>query len=521
MSPQEPKETARHESNSDLKVGVRGSGLFVVGRALSVLVNFATQVLVVRYLSKGDFGAFSWALSVVAMGSTFGLFGMQKAVSRFLPIYMERDDQPAQTGTILLALTATLGLGLTMAAAVFGMAGLLERSLVSDPRSVQLLLIMVFLVPIQGLDNIFHSLFAVLASPRAIFYRRYVATPLMRLGAVVGVFLASASVTALAWAYLLTGLLGVAVYGWVLVELLSRTGYLTRSALQRSRPPLREILSFCIPQLTTDLMWILRTGGSIVILESFRGTESVAEFRAVVPVAGLCLVVLESTRFLYLPLASKQFARGDHVAIHRAYSRFSGWITVTTFPAVAASLILAAPITTALFGERYSDAAVLLQILVVGNALDAVTGTNLMTLNVYAEVRFIAAVNAVVAMASVVAYFILIPAYGATGAAIATSGTVIIHNLINQLGLVKKTGVGRLQGGHLPVLLGAAGGLVVLAGLAQWTGNPWVLGAAIALASAALLRASRDSLAITETFPELTKIPGAGWLFAPKERGRS
>ena len=505
-------------SNSDLKVGVRGSGLFVVGRALSVLVNFATQVLIVRYLSKTDYGAFSWALSVVAMGSTLGLFGMQKAVSRFLPIYIERNDPRAQTGTILFALTATLGLGLAMVAAVFGASGLLQQNLVSDPRSVTLLLILVFLVPIQGLDNIFHSLFAVLASPKAIFYRRYIATPLLRLGAVIGVFLAGASVTTLAWAYLLTGLAGGVVYGWVLVKLLRRVGYVGWDALRKARAPLREILGFCFPQLTTDLMWILRTGGSVVILESFRGTESVAEFRAVMPVAGLCLVVLESTRFLYLPLASKQFARGDQGAIHSAYSRFSGWITVMSFPAVAACLVLAAPITTTLFGERYADAAVLLQILVIGNAIDAVTGTNLMTLNVFAKVRFIAVVNTIVALASVAAYFVLIPIYGATGAALATAGTVVVHNLINQVGLVSKTGVGRLRGGHAPVFLGAFVGLVALGGLAQVTGNPWILAGAIVAVSAALLRFSRDSLAITETFPELAKIPGAAWLFAPKKR---
>ncbi|MCP5023876.1 MAG: oligosaccharide flippase family protein [bacterium] len=504
-------------SNSDLKVGVRGSGLFVVGRVLSVLVNFATQVLVVRYLTKADYGAFSWALSVVAMGSTLGLFGMQKAVSRFLPIYIERDQEPAQTGTILLALTATLGLGLTMAVAVFGVSGLLQQNLVSDPRSVTLLLILVLLIPIQGLDHIFHSLFAVLASPKAIFYRRYIATPLLRLGAVIGVFLAGASVSTLAWAYLLTGLAGVAVYGWVLIKLLRRIGYLGWDAFRKARAPLREILGFCLPQLTTDLIWILRSGGSIVILENFWGTESVAEFRAVMPVAGLCLVILESTRFLYPPLASKQFARGDHGAIHSAYSRFTGWITVMSFPAVATCLILATPITTALFGERYADAAILLQILVIGNAIDAVTGSNLMTLNVFAEVRFIAAVNTLMALASIGAYLVLIPAYGATGAALATASTIVVHSLINQVGLVSRTGVGRLSGGHAPVLLGALVGLVVLGGLAQVTRNPWVLAGAIVAVSILLLRSSRDYLAITETFPELARIPGAAWLFAPKK----
>ena len=38
---------------------IRGSSLLLTGRLLSLAVNFATQVLIVRYLSKTDFGAFA------------------------------------------------------------------------------------------------------------------------------------------------------------------------------------------------------------------------------------------------------------------------------------------------------------------------------------------------------------------------------------------------------------------------------------------------------------------------------
>ena len=53
--------------NSAANRQIRGSSLMLVGRALSMGVNFVVQVLIVRYFAnaKGDYGAFAYALSIV------------------------------------------------------------------------------------------------------------------------------------------------------------------------------------------------------------------------------------------------------------------------------------------------------------------------------------------------------------------------------------------------------------------------------------------------------------------------
>ena len=78
--------TALPEADSTRKY-IRGSSLLFVGRLLAILLNFAVQVLIVRYLSKQDFGAFAFALSIVSIGASLSLFGLDKAIARFLPIY--------------------------------------------------------------------------------------------------------------------------------------------------------------------------------------------------------------------------------------------------------------------------------------------------------------------------------------------------------------------------------------------------------------------------------------------------
>src|SRR6476661_5203575 len=44
---------------------VRGSSLLLLGKVLALGLNFVSQILIVRYLTKNDYGAFAYALSIV------------------------------------------------------------------------------------------------------------------------------------------------------------------------------------------------------------------------------------------------------------------------------------------------------------------------------------------------------------------------------------------------------------------------------------------------------------------------
>ena len=487
---------------------IRGSSLLFLGRIIALLINFVSQVLIVRYLSKNDFGAFAYAVAVVSMGSSLGLLGLHKAVHRYVPIYQEREDWPAMVGTIVLVLASTLALGLAIIGLTFGLSGFLQENIVSNPRSVGLLLILITLVPLQGFDSIFQGLCAVFASPRAIFFRRHILGPLLKLGAVITVLLTQGSVESLAIGYLVAGIVGVAAYVLLLKRVIGNSGMPRGEGAFKLRVPFREVYAYCIPLLSTDFLLVLKTELVIIVLESARGTSEVAEFQAVFPLAALNLLIMQSLRFLYTPLASRLFARNDTAGIQELYSQTTAWITIVTFPIFATCVFLSGPVTEALFGMRYSDASTVLTILAVGFYFNSALGFNLFTLNVYARVGFISAVNAVVAMLAVVLYVTLIPRYGALGAAIATTTALIVQNVLNQYGLVTSTEVGHFRGAHVQVYAAVALVGTILLAVRMVTSSVWVLLPLIAISGIGLLRWSRDLLAIGDTFPELTRVPG-------------
>lgn len=488
---------------------IRGSVLLLAGQVISTLVGSAViQVLLVRHLSKTEYGAFAYALSVAILLEGFSSLGLSRAVARFIPIYDEEEDYRKLFGGLLLAIGATLGLGLAAVLLVNGMRGFIEGTLVNDTLAVTLLVILICLAPITALENVLDKTIVIFSSVRALFFRKYVLTPGLRLLVVLVLVVGDAGLRFLAFGYVAAGVIGLAAYGWILWRALHRRGLLQHFRLRGLTLPVREMLAFALPLLTTDLVFTVMTSSDAVMLGYFGDVEEVAALRAVVPFARLNQFVLLSFGLLFVPLASRLYARGDRAGINDLYWQSAAWVAVLSFPLFAVTSALASPLTILLFGERYADSAPLLAVLAVGYYFHAALGFNGMVLSVFKKVRYIVSINLLAAMVNIAANLVLIPAYGALGAALATSTALVVHNLLKQAGLLRLgTGVSLLPGRYVRVYL-VLGVATTAVALAQLTVGPplWLGLTLVGMASLAVLVATRATLDIAATFPELAGI---------------
>src|SRR5687767_5841110 len=117
---------------------IRGSSLLLIGRVLSVALGFVIQVATVRYLSRSDYGAFAYALSVVALGSSATMFCLDKTLARLLPIYDERGDHRRIQGAVVLSAGMILALGLGLGLLFSGLQSWIGRSFIRDPQALAL-----------------------------------------------------------------------------------------------------------------------------------------------------------------------------------------------------------------------------------------------------------------------------------------------------------------------------------------------------------------------------------------------
>ncbi len=487
---------------------IRGSTLLLVGRGISLLVNFAVQVFTVRYLAKSDYGAFAYAFAIAGTVSNAILLGLGRAVSRMAPMYEEKHEYGTMFGTLLLAGGTVLGLGVLVVGASNALSGVLVEPHVSDPLAASLLLILIALAPLQALDSLGEHVLAAFAGPLAVFFRRFVLGPSLKLLAVLFVVLADGDVRMLAFAYVVAGGVAVLLYGPILRTAFARRGILRHFVRRELRFPVREVLTFGLPLFFSDVAHVARTTLVVIVLEAVRSTTEVADFRAIAPVAGLNLVVLQSMKLLYVPAATRLLARGDHRSIDHLFWQTAMWISVATFPVLAACTVLAEPVTVALFGNRYAGAGAALAVLGAGNYVNAAMGLNAFTLQVYGRVRSVAVATGLATGLSFLLAWFLVPTHGAFGAAVAVSLGHVLENLLFHLGLHLGTQVKLLRRRYLLVYASLAGAVLLIMGFDALVDPPVAVEVGlVVVAFLALLRIHRRTMAVGAVFPELRKLP--------------
>jgi O-antigen/teichoic acid export membrane protein len=505
-SPRGARQSADDEGRAANIKQIRGSSLLLVGRMLGLALDFVAQVLIVRHLTKSDYGAFALALSIVAIGTTISLLGLERTVGRFAPIFQERGDFGRMWGSIAVVLLTVITIGLALIIGTFAFQGLLG-GLVNDRLALSILLVMIVLSPLQALDALLVALFATFGSARSIFFRRYVFAPVLQLSIVVAVILSSNGVQLLAIGYVLAAAAGIAIYSVVLVRLLAKQGLFARFHRDQLRLPFREIFTFAIPLLASDLVFTLRGSLTVVLISALRTTAEVAEFRAVLPLAIQNIFVATSFRFIFTPGASRLYARDDRRALDDLYWQTAVWIAILTFPLVAMCVAFGEPLTVFLFGERYRSAGIVLSILAIGYYVNGAVGFNSLLLRVFGRVRYMVTTDLSTAVISVVVSLLLISRFGAVGAAIGVTATLLVQNLLYQWGLRTRTSVAAFDPRYLRAYASIVTGIALLVVINVLVHPNFAVAVVlVGVASLAVFALNRHDLRILETYPELSRF---------------
>lgn len=491
---------------------IRGSTLLVVGRVISLVLTTATQVVIVRALTKDDYGAFAYALALAGGGRTLLSLGQGKMLSRFMAKYDEQRDYDRMFGSIVLAAGTVVVTSTVAITTLFLLADGLAGSAVRDAATIDVVLILIFVAPLEALDQVFVSLFAVFSRPRAIFFRKYLFTPGLRLAVVLALALTGSSVAFLAVGYLGAAVVGFAVYVWVFVRVLRERGLLGRFRLRRVVLPFGAVFSFSLPVITGELMLLSLNVGGVMILAAVHSAAEVASYRAVFNPARLNVAVLHAFVPMFLPLAARLFARGDVDGLRRSYWHTGAFVAVLTFPVFALTGPLATGTTVLLFGNGYVDSGPVLALLSLGYYFSVVLGFNAYVLQVCERIVLLVVVNIGVGVLNVVLCVLLVEQYAALGIAVANLAALVVQNLVNQWALRKAIGTSFIDrsvvSAYLAIVLCAG----ALWGFQAWLDPPVPVGLlAAAIGSMVVLAASRNAMELASTFPELARVPVVRW----------
>lgn len=482
-------------------------------------MNFAIQLAAVRYFSKDEFGVYSVALSAVAVAAVFAAFGMDKTALRVLPRFQSVGDLKKFSAAAILMAVATFACSL-VAIAVIYIAWGVQYSYSSPSRSLDLMLVMIWMTPCIVLDCFVTSLFSVFGKPRAIFVRQHVLGPLLRLLAVIVVVVAGGGIFAFAAGQLIASLVGVLIYATLVRSLISERDDFVRVRWSDIKSTAKEVLSYSLTLIFGDVGFLMRGAMVVLIIGLFHTPSEVAGFQAVFPAARLNDIVIATFSMLFMPSAGRLFSEGSLDSLNHLFRKTTVWTTVLSFPLFLACFLMPEQLCVLLFGSQYADSASTLAILSLGFFINTIVGMNLRLIRVVSGLRMLILVDVISLAGAIGTNLLLVPTFGAVGGAWAILIGFVIQGIACMVAVAMTVDVN-------PVAwrLIRAYTLAAILTSCLWLGvnstliTPLWMPLLLVATSVLFAWLCREDLEVANVFPEVARVPYLGRLLSTEQTG--
>lgn len=404
-------------------------------RVGSAAIAFISQIILARVMGEFEYGIFVFVWALVVIFGDMSCLGFHTTVVRFLPDYAGRSAYAEIRGLTSTARVFAM-LSSTVLAAI-GLFGLwFFRESVAD-YYVLPLYIGLFCMPMIALGDVLegtaraHSWAVVALSPT------YIVRPLLILAFMVLAVSLDAPHTALT-------AMGAALAATYLTTVAQFFNIVRRLGKRYVAGPRKIEFSLWIraalPIFLIEGFGFLLTNSDVIVVGLFLDPESVAIYFAAAKTMALVHFVFFSVKAAAAPRFSAMFAAGDRVALARFAGetvRWSFWPSLV----VGLSVLLCGHFLLSLFGPAFTAGWSLMFILYIGILAKALVGPGEVLLTMSGEQTLCVAVYAVALAANITFNVTLIPLFGLTGAAFATTGAMIVEAVLLHLAVRGKLSI--------------------------------------------------------------------------------
>jgi O-antigen/teichoic acid export membrane protein len=347
---------------------------------------------------------------------------------------------------ITASIRITLASSMAFAVLLFVFSDAIATSFFHSPALAGVLRIMSAAIPLTALLQILTSIMRGLHEPWARAFFKDTLRPLLFLVLLVGIILLKMPFDGIIYAYVASMAIALAALAVYAAK--------ARSARHEAPAPgnlhvAKDLLSFSLPLLSVNMLMLLMSQATMLILGYFKDPAEVGKYDLAVTAASLLLIVINSLGYMYTPTASSLFGNGRLEELRQSYVASTKWGYVLTVPVLFALLLFTAPLVELLYGQKYLGIVLVLQIITLGYMVNPVTGPNYHTLIAAGRMRLIVESFLLNAISNVVLCLLLIPPYGLEGAAVAAAVSSAVANLLLSIRLYQHMGIHPLTRSYL------------------------------------------------------------------------
>jgi O-antigen/teichoic acid export membrane protein len=412
--------------NQSLKTVAHGASIIFFGMIIGKILGTINQILLARILGPEDFGLFNLGFSLFMVFSIIGMFGMRSGISRFVSIYYANKDQSRLKGTVHFGLQFNLTISLFIASFLFLFADFISNTIFHKPDLESILKSFAFALPFGVLLN---TLVAITRGAKEAKYKVYTQEIGMRVIRIT--------------TFMILAYFGHHLFGALIAFIIATTSmffyllYITQIRITRifhnpiaKSSVAKPILSFSWPLTLSSFVLIFMTQTDQIVLGLYQDADDIGIYQAAHGVAYLIGFILPAFGFLFFPIISELYSKKDFNGISKIYTSITKWIFMINFPLFLVIILFPGFFILLLYGDEYSEGRIALVILAIGVIVNTSVGLVGMVLNGIGKTKLTLVSDVSGSLTNIILNFVLIPSYGIIGAAIATSFSLALRNLL-------------------------------------------------------------------------------------------
>ena len=188
-----------------------------------------------------------------------------------------------------------------------------------------------------------------------------------------------------------------------------------------------EIIKTSFPMSLSFISLLLMQSFDVIMLEHYMDIETVAYYTVSVKLTFIVGIMLQTINSVIAPDISKFWFQRDMPSLNRLINKAIRLNFIISLPLIVLMILFHEYILD-LFGANYYKGKTALLILLIGQAVNSLSGSVALYLNMTGRQKILLLFLIVSAVLNIILNIILIPLYGMTGAAISTAFSLILWN---------------------------------------------------------------------------------------------
>ncbi len=457
----------------------KGAGLVFLGAVFGNLVTYGYNAFVARTLGVTYFGMYSLGLYMFNIATLFALAGIHTGVLRHVALYNGSGSDRKTKGIVFSGCWVMFPISILGAALLFFMSDFMAVRFFNEPRLGQVFKIFAVGVPFFNLSTVYMFATQGLKVMRYRVYIRNFFDPLSKLILTIVFFSLGWQLVGVLIAFVATTIVGAFLFWRSLARL-----FPFDNQQVKPRYGFKELILFSLPLMPVGVFQALSMRMEPLLLGSLSSSSEVGLYSAAYQTSMLTSMILIALNTIFSPMISDLYNKSEIGRLEELFGVVARWNVKLCMPLLIIMVLFAGDILS-IFGPEFVEGRTCLIILALGQLVHTACGPVGFVLTMAGRTVLVLVNTVGILLFRVILNLFLIPRMALAGAALSSSISIVLLNIVMIIEMWRLVGMQPFEWGFLkPVICGIGAMLItcLLISLAGTYGN-MVVGVIVVLVS--------------------------------------